>query len=348
MATTQIAQAIVPEVFASYMQQRSVEQSLLIRSGIVERNPQLDAFLAGGGYFIQMPAWEDLADSEPNHGSTADTAATIDNITTSQENGVRLNRNKVFGARDLVGQLAGSDPMDAIANRFAAWWNRQDQTLMLSIIKGLMLEDVLASGTPDLLNDVSVSGTPATAANQFSANNLLDTFQLLGDGKNSITAIAVHSYIHTQMVKQDLIDFRPDSEANIGFGTYMGKTLLVDDGLTVTAGNDGSGNSQPAYDTVCFARGAFQLGFGSPRVPVEVDRLPLTGHGAGEEYIVSRREYCLHPVGFSIDMTAALTEMGASKQSLDNAYFETDGAYDRVDTALERQRAQRLVVLRSN
>lgn len=349
MATTIYSDIIDPRVFSPYLQELTVEKSLLIRSGIVERNPLLDSFLAGGGHFIEMPKWQDLADGEANYSSFANNAAGIDAVTSVQENGIRLNRNKVFGARDMASDIAGSDPMDVIANRFADWWVRHDQALLLSILKGLVLEDIDADGSADLINSVAVTGSVAGSANKFSAEALLDTFQILGDGKSNISAIAVHSYIHTQMQKQNLIDYTPDSEANIGFGTYMGKTLLVDDGLTVTAGTDApGGNSQPAYDTVAFAPGAFQLGFGNPRVPVETNREPLTGHGGGEEYIVTRREMVLHPVGFSINIDNANTAMGNDRQSLSNTEIAAQDIYARVDADGSRNRAQRFCVLRSN
>ena len=349
MATTVYSDIIDPRVFSPYLQELTVEKSLLVQSGIVERNPLLDSFLAGGGHYIEMPKWQDLADGEANYSSTAATAATIDSVATRVENGIRLSRNKVFGARDLTAAIAGSDPMDVIANRFADWWVRHDQALLLAILKGLLLDDTSDSGSdPDLLNSIAVDGSVAGSANKFSAEALLDTFQILGDGKTNISAIAVHSFIHTQMQKQNLIDYTPDSEANIGFGTYMGKTLLVDDGLTVTAGTDGGGNSQPAYDTVAFAPGAFQLGFGNPRVPVETNREPLTGHGGGEEYIVTRREMVLHPVGFTADIGNVNTHMGGDRQSLTNTEIANNDVYSRIDADGSRNRAQRFCVLRSN
>jgi len=348
MATTIYSDIIDPRVFSPYLQELTVEKSLLIRSGIVERNPLLDSFLDGGGHYIEMPKWQDLADGEANYSSTdPGQTADIESVTTVQENGIRLSRNKVFGSQDLVAAVAGSDPMDVIANRFADWWVRHDQNLMLAILNGLLLDDTGTDGA-DLINTVAVTGSVAGSANKFSAEALLDTFQILGDGKSNISAIAVHSFIHTQMQKQNLIDYSPDSEANIGFGTYMGKTLLVDDGLTVTAGNDGGGNSQPAYDTIAFAPGAFQLGFGNPRVPVETNREPLTGHGGGEEYIVTRREMVLHPVGFSVNITNADAAMGNTRQSLSNTEIAADNIYARVDADGSRNRAQRFCVLRSN
>jgi hypothetical protein len=320
MAQTQISDVVVPEVFAPYVQVLSTELSLLVRSGVIATSPALDSFLAGGGKFIDMPFWNDLGDTEANVSgddrsdllnpvvTTSGNDAVAQKITTGQTDAIRCSRNQNWSSMDLASQLVGSDPMQAIAQRVAEYWVRQDQLQLNAILKGLV------AGTSTLVNDIAegAQGTPA-ASNKFSAEALLDTFQLMGDHKQNIRAIAVHSVIHTAMQKANLIDFVADSEANVGFGTFMGKTLIVDDGVAVTS--DGTNDE---YFTVCFGEGAFQYGRGSARVPAEVSRLALAGNGGGQEVLSSRREFVLHPAGFSVASDVAAgqsptnTELAAS------------------------------------
>ena len=345
MASTVLSDVIEPDVFAPYVQELTLEKSLLVKSGIIERNPALDSFLAGGGRTIDMPKWQTLADIAANISNDTGTA-TVNNIDTRQERAIRHNRNQVWGAMDLVSQLAGSDAMDAIANQVADYWVRHDQIMLLNILKGLLLDDTSDSGSdPDLLVDIAAADdADMTVANQFNPDAMLDTFQLLGDAKGKISVIAVHSVVHTAMQKQNLIDYTPDSEANVGFGTYMGKTLLIDDGLAVDTSRTAADTTtvQPMYDTVAYAPGAFQWGQGSPRVPAEVDRNPLEGSGGGEEFLVSRREWVLHPVGF------IYSEPSIAGPSPTDAELALDNAYARVDADGSRQRAMRFAVLRSN
>ena len=296
MANTRIADVVVPSVFSAYVQELSTELSLLVRSGVIATSPALDSFLAGGGTFIDMPFWNDLADDEANVSSDIETySATPGKVTTGRTIAIRNNRNQHWSASDLTGALAGSDPMSAIASRVASYWVRQDQAQLNSVLKGLV------AGTSSLVNDIAEgsAGTPA-AENLFSSDALLDTFQLMGDHKQNIRAIAVHSVIHTAMQKANLIDFVADSEANVGFGTYMGKTLIVDDGIATTT--DGANTE---YFTVCYGAGAFQLGNGSPRVAAEVTREALAANGGGQEILTSRREYALHPAGFTVNSSVA-------------------------------------------
>jgi len=336
MASTIISDVVVPSVFAPYVQELSLELSLLVRTGVIARSQQLDAFLSGGGQILDVPAWEDLSDTEPNISSDSGTATPL-NIGSNQAKAVRVNQNQAWGSMDLSSQLAGSDPMDAIARRVAAYWTRAQQARLLATVKGL------ADNNASIVNDISDAGTDnnaaADAANLVSADAFLDTFQLLGDHKTNISAIAMHSVVHTNLQKQNLIDFIPDSEGNVGFGTYLGKTVLVDDGMITQADA-----SLTEYYTIAFGAGAFQLGVGSPRVGAEVERNALAGSGGGEEILVSRTEYCLHPQGF----TAVAANIPANNSSWSNSELEDTvaPAYEFVDAT--RRKAVPLAVLKSN
>ena len=331
MATTQIADVVVPEIFSAYTQELSTELSLLVRSGVIVRNPALDGFLAGGGTLIQMPKWEDLSDTEANVSGDTGTAGT-EKIGSHKEIGIRHNRNQAWAAMDLSAQLAGSDPMEAIARRVAAYWVRQEQAMVNSIVAGLI------AGTPTLLNDIAAAdAADAVAANLATGSDFLDTFQLLGDHKSNVTAIALHSVVHTNLQKANLIDFIPDSRADVGFGTYMGKTLLVDDGLTVDSTRvDASAAAQPMYSSVVFGGGAFQYGVGSPRVGTEIDRNVLAGNGGGEEVLVNRREFALHPAGFSVATNVAAGESPTNTELAANTAYTLVGQRKQIPMAVLR------------
>ena len=298
MAHTQISDVVVPSVFAAYVQDLSTELSLLVQSGIIRREAQFDNFLAGGGEVITLPMWNDLDDTEANISDDTNTAAVPEKIGSKKVLAVRNNRNQAWSAMDLTGQLAGSDPMEAIARRVASYWVRQDQAKVNAIIKGL------AANNATIVNDIADSGTAGGNDGTVGTDNLvssdafLDTFALMGDHKSNIAAIAMHSAVHTRLQKLNLIDFVPDARGEVNFGTYMGKAVIVDDGLATEA----DATTTPAsteYFTVCYGPGAFAWGEGSPRVPAEVERQALLGSGGGEEVLVSRREYILHPAGFS-------------------------------------------------
>ena len=55
MAITEIADVIQPTVFTSYTQQKTVEKSALIQSGIVSADPEFSALAAGPNTSTEIP-----------------------------------------------------------------------------------------------------------------------------------------------------------------------------------------------------------------------------------------------------------------------------------------------------
>lgn len=172
MAVTTLADVIVPEVWVPYVQQQTTEKSALVQSGIISSSPELDNLVTQGGKLINMPFFNDLTGDDqvvPPQG----TSLAVDKITTGQDVAVLLIRGKAWGAHELAGALAGADPMQAIANRYVAWWTRQEQKVLINILTG-----VFGTALASHVNDIS-TGTGDAAV--ISGGAVLDTKQALGD-----------------------------------------------------------------------------------------------------------------------------------------------------------------------
>jgi len=322
MAATQIANVVVPEVFTSYVQLLSTEKSAFIQSGVVVEDPQFSEMLNGGGRTFNMPHWEDLADTEANVSSDALVGvsdAVPDLITSGQDISVRHNRNHSWSSADLAGQLAGSDPQDAIANRVAAYWVRQEQSYLINTLEGVFADN-LANDSSDMINDVALpaGGTP-TAVNLFSAEAFIDTQQTMGDAMDNLVACAMHSVVFSRAKKNNLIDFIPDSRGEVDIPFFQGLRVIVDDGMPAVAN---TGNVD--YTTYFFGAGSIGRGTGSPKVSTEIDRFILAGDGGGQEVLVNRREFILHPRGIQ------WTDTTIAGQSPDNSELATTANWDRV------------------
>jgi len=303
MALVQIADVVVPERFAAYVQVLTAQKSALIQSGVVGVDSFLSGLLAGGGSTFNLPFWNDLADTEANVSGDekADYQAPVNvpetdaiplALTTGREIAVRVNRNQNWSAADLAGALAGSDPIDAISNRVADYWRRQDQRLLISVAQGVIADNI-ANDAGDMVEDVTTVGAVAEA-NRFSAEAFVDAQQTMGDRGSDLTAVIVHSVIEARMKKLNLIDFIPDSNGVVNIPTYQGKRLIVDDGVPVFVTG-----ANPATSIWLFGTGAFGAGEGTPKVPAAVSRFELAGNGGGQEVLTSRREFILHPRGFA-------------------------------------------------
>jgi len=207
---------------------------------------------------------------------------------------VRLSRNNSWSSADLAAALAGTDPVDSIASNVAFYWQRRLQAAFIATWNGV-IKDNVANDAGDYQNDISGASFIDGVTN-FSAEAFIDTAVTMGDSMENLSAIIVHSVVFARMQKNNLIDFIPDARGEISIPTFLGREVIVDDGIPVT------GN---VYDSWLFGPGAAQLGVGSAKVPTAVTRSEAAGNGGGQETLHSRQEWSIHPVGHGYIGTAA-------------------------------------------
>lgn len=309
MAATVLTNAIVPEVFNPYVIERTAELSALWQSGLVETIDGVDLGDVNsqkGGKQVHMPFWQDLAGDDQILDTT--TNLTVNPVTAAQDIAVLNARALVYGAKDLVAPLAGSDPMSAVGDLIADKWGRRMQVALLSVLAGSF--GALAAESP-AKNTLNISGLSGSAA-YFDAEAFIDALGLLGDAESRLTSVMVHSATYRSMKKQNLIDFIPDARGEVNIPTYQDKRVIIDDGMPVSSGN---------YTTYLFGPGAIGHSEGTPKVPSEVERNALVG--GGEEYLVSRRHFVLHPRGIKWKGAPA-------KDTPTNAELATVGNWERV------------------
>lgn len=308
----------IPELFLSYQQEINQNKSGFFRSGIVAMNDAVSQEFAKGGRTITIPHFNDLAgDSEILSDVTGLTAAVIGGST---QIGVRNLRGRAWQSSDLAAELAGDDPMFAIARRTGEYWVRDTQAVMISILNGLF-----GAGGP--LASSHVAGGTGTA---LSGSAMIDAISTLGDAGQDLAAVAMHSAAYYHLIKNDLIipsgqtaqiDSRVSAE-RAEFGTYLGRPVIVDDTLPINAGaGTGGGAGEDVYNLYFFGAGSMVYSEILPKTPVETDRDVLRGI----EVLVNRKEYMLHPVGLSWTGSAA-------GNSPTNAEFATPGNWSKVFT----------------
>ena len=286
MAATRLGDVIVPVVFNPYTREKTAQLSNLFTSGIVAPVQELSWFVARGGNTLTMPFWHDLSGNS-QVVSADGTELTVSNITSDADAAVVLARGNAWGSNELAAALAGSDPMMAIAEAVSAWWARDMQTTLLAILDGLFK----ASGTLTTTHLLDISGVSGGQA--INGEAIMDAMQKMGDAKDKLTAIMMHSMTETVLAKQNLIDYVRVSDAEPRVGFYMGKRIIVDDSMP---------NSSGTYDTYLFGPGAigYADGTNSKVTETETDRNTLSG----EDILVNRRHFVLHPRGIKYVGTA--------------------------------------------
>lgn len=317
-AITELDDVIVPDIFVPYVQNRTTEKSRLIQSGALQVSERLNAALAGEGTTFTQRFFKDLDRDEENTSSASDpTDSTPGGINSGREIQVRLSRNKSWGSADLLDSLIAPDPMMAIGDLVAGYRANRLQRAFVATVKGMFEMNAAAPVTSGdkasthTQNDMtrSISGSAfSDGVTNFNPAGVIAAAGTMGDSLNELSMMMVHSVVYQRMQLLNLIDYIPDAEGRVNIATYMGREVIVDDSMPNTSG---------VFETWLVGAGAFQLGIGTAKVPVETDRKPASYRGGGSEILYHRWENIIHPVGHAWVGTAA--EGGPANASLATA-----------------------------
>lgn len=292
MPITRVADVIQPEIFTEYTIQKTMELSNLIQSGIAENNEEFDTLASGPNVLINMPYWDDLTgEPEVMH----DEGKTVPGkIQAKQDMARKIGFVKSYGVNNLSAMLSGDDPMGAIANLFASYWTRQYQQILLSILDGVFA----ASNMAEKVHDITAATGDAALIN---GRTFIDATQKMGDAKDLLTGVMMHSAVEAYLAKNDLIEYKEESQGKIRIPYFMGKRVIVDDAMTF----DTVTGAAEAY---LFGAGAIAWGNGKHKDIKETELVRDGMSLAGEDVLVNRKISILHPRGVAWVEPAVGTE----------------------------------------
>lgn len=310
MATTQLIDIIEPAKFTDYILQNSMERTALVQAGILARNAVIEAQLNAGADSFTVPFWNDLADDEADIvNDNPATNSTPGKLTAGKQVVRKSFLHKSWSSMNLASEIAGADALGRIQSRAGAYWDRQLQRRLVGTMNGILADNV-ASDDGDMLLDIS--GETGDAA-KFSAAAVIDAAGTLGDQLGSITGIAMHGDLYRAALKADLIEFVRPSEGSLTLPTFRGLVVIQDDAMPY---DDVAGT----YVSALFGVGAFGYGVSAPRIAAgtEVENLPSSGNGGGQQILHSRLNVAVHPAGFKwtetsvVDESPSLAELAAA------------------------------------
>ena len=277
--TTRIADIIQPEVFTEYTIQKTMEKSKLIQSGIAVNTSEFNSLASGPNKMVHLPYWEDLSGDDEVMKDSGE--ASPGKIEAEEDIARKIARVKAWAANGLSAYLSGDDPMGAIVERVGDYWARRYQETLLSILEGIF-ED---AGMSDKVHDIT-----SDSDDKIKAKTFLDAVQKMGDAKDDITAVMMHSAVENYLAKNDLIDYERPSEGSPRIPYFMDKEVIVDDGVPF----DNSNNEGVAY---LFGQGAIAWGNGSHPEIQETEMVRDGKTYSGEDTLMTRRILILHPRG---------------------------------------------------
>jgi hypothetical protein len=317
MAVTKITDVVIPEVYNDYFREQSIYKSAVWRSGIITTDPRLITSLNGGAEEFNFPFWQ-TNDVTGAFATPVQEDATLSagSLSATKMTVRRQFREKAFGHNDVAAVLAGSNPTDQLITMTSEFWAKNYQAVLFSSLQGVIADND-DNDSDDMINDITGDGDP-----YISSDAVIDTMSLFGDQPSGmIRGIAMHSIPYTRLLKDNLIDTTSDNLQNIGWGTYLGKTIIVDDTLV----------DDSTYWVVVYKDGAFlwgeSLDSNGNYVPTEVNRDPSAS--GGQELYYTRRVFSIHPYGFSWEEDSVTNDFPTDTE------LETASNWDRVVSSVK-------------
>lgn len=283
MSVTQLSNIVIPEAFTEYVLQNSATKTNLVKSGALVPNAQINTYLGSGSTTFNVPYWMDIVDGpEADLISDDPTQLSVPQKISAYKQLVRKSfLHSSWSTMALSAEIAGSDPLAAIQTRVVEYWNNQLQKRLISSINGVVASNV-ANNNGDMILEVQ---------DAITAEHTIDACATLGDSYGDLVGVAMHSATYFKLLKNNLIDFLPDSEGK-PITSYRGLMVVVDDGLQPTDG---------VYTTVFFGNGAFGYGLAQPvhSQGTAIEVIESAGMGGGQSILHSRMSLAVHPLGFS-------------------------------------------------
>jgi hypothetical protein len=185
-----------------------------------------------------------------------------------------------------------------VAELMAAWEARQEQKILLSVLKGIF-------GAASMAGNVLDITALANNANKIYNDTMIDTLALMGDASEGLSGIMMHSAVFFDLAKKKVLDEKQNGsgEKKPENFTYLGREIIVDDTLIAAGGN---------YSTYFFGKGAIGYAEGGAPVPTEVDRNSL----ASDDIVIRRNHFIMHPRGVKwVGVAAGATPSGAELET---------------------------------
>ncbi len=311
MSTTVLGDLIQNEQFAIEALRASIRKSVFWESNVIIPDSNLQKMMSSNkGSVFKFNYYNDLADNEGRISDDTNTLAGVDNINTGINQAVGQYRNRSWGAANITSNLSATgDPLPVIAGRVGAYWARQYDLNVLAMVRGVLEANINDDASDMLVN----KGTE-----KITIEMINNTKQTAGDASDMFDVMICHSAIKTSLENSGLTNNIYSDKGEYLYTALSGLRLVVSDQV-------GSNQTLPgSYYSYIVGKSMFGWGAGTPKKAEEVESIAGAGNGAGSENLWSRRNYSLHPYGFSF------TNDSVASTSPTNAEFMSAANWERT------------------
>ncbi|MCM1232738.1 MAG: major capsid protein, partial [Ruminococcus flavefaciens] len=264
------------------------------KSRVLTGNPDIRAvFTTQDGTAYARLAMRGLLDGDAvNYDGQTDITAT--STKTFEQGVVVIGRAKAWVERDFSHDITGGqDFMDNVAAQVADYWQDIDQDTLLAILKGVFAMTSTKGAEFVKKHTYTVDGSmEATTLNTATA-------QACGDHKKKFSMVFMHSAVATNLENLNLLTALKYTDKDgvtrdLTLYTWNGKLVIVDDGMPVEDGEDGT-----VYTTYVLGEGTINYEDIGAKVPYEMARDPKTN--GGQDTLYTRQRKVFAPFGISYE-----------------------------------------------
>lgn len=334
MATTRLTDIVPVKTFAKIVEGKVTENSKFRQSGLITTDARITSKAQTAGFEGTLPQWKPLPGGE---AETMNDDPSVRGVPGKVEQVVMtarmIQRAKAIAAMDLTDYASDSDAIAYAATELARLWQTDEDSAVIAILKGLLADNVANDGG-DMVSARHVTSGTIAAANVFGWDAVIAARKQLGDLGGELQFMIAHSDVVNNLRAKEPNAFVPASQTDIGLEKYGKYAIVETDNWAV----EGTTNF-PVYTTVFAGSGLLGYGAGSfgENALAQV-RDEFAGNFSGQETIISRRRYILHPFGFS---NKAPASNGVSQS---NAELSASATWDRVVS----RKAVPLVAIKTN
>ncbi len=293
---TILSDVVFRDELRDYMRVNTAERTAFFESGILTNNNDMSTLLASPSNTFTIPWWVDLdASIESNYSNDVYTDIAVPlSVTSASMQARAAYLNEGWNAMNLVKNITNQDPLEFVASRLTSYWQRVAQRRAIATTIGIYNDNVASNGG-DMVIDAG--GTINAAAIIRAKATMGDYSGQLG----GLSVIAMHSAVQTELQILNLIDFTPLADQIPEFGRFQGMRVVVDDSMPVI----GTG-ADAKYLSVIFGPGA--LGYAEEQADNDIRYVEEEerGNGGGAETLWTRRNFVIHPLGYSF-LSATIT-----------------------------------------
>lgn len=331
MATTRLPNIVPIKTFESIVEGKLTENSKFRQSGIVQSNDaRITKLVQTAGFETTLRDWRRPVGGEATSQNDDPTNLAVPK--TVQQNAMTariIARSNSFSAMDIVDLASDADAIEFAASEFARLRVADEESTLLAICEG-----IIAKGGADYVHNAAITTGTIDTVNKFNIANMLNGRRKLGDKGGDLSVLVLHSDVVNNLRAAEPNAFVPASQTRLGLETFAGAYVVETDNV----GKAGTTNF-PIYTNYFYGAGMFAYGAASVERALVQFRNELAGGGSGEETVLNRFRYALHPYGFSNDV-AATNGVSQTNAELKDAATWSVKAQDR--------KAVPLVAIRTN